>query len=139
MNNKRGYFGLAFYEPKFEENIGMAIRSAKCFNADFIAIIGKRYKKQVTNTTLTERHIPLYEYRNLEDFLDHIPFGCEIVGIEIDGRNIKGYIHPERAVYILGGEDRMLPSEIKQRIKIDTQHCLNMSVAASIILFHRSL
>ena len=65
---KRGYFGIAFYEPKFEENIGTAVRNAHCFGADFIAVIGKRYKKQPSDTMATERHIPIYEYENLEDF-----------------------------------------------------------------------
>jgi tRNA(Leu) C34 or U34 (ribose-2'-O)-methylase TrmL len=38
----RGYFGIAFYEPKFIVNIGTAVRSAKCFGASFIAVIGGR-------------------------------------------------------------------------------------------------
>lgn len=136
---KRGYWGIAFYEPKFEENIGTAVRSAHCFGADFICLIGRRYKKQPSDTMATERHIPIYEYENLDDFLRHIPIECEIIGIEVDGENIIGFKHPQRAVYILGGEDRNLPKEIKKRLKIETSHCLNMAVAASIVMFHRNI
>ncbi len=136
---KRGYWGIAFYEPKFEENIGTAIRSAHCFGVDFIAVIGKRYKKQPSDTMATERHIPIYEYENLDDFLKHIPIGCEIIGIEVDGKNIIGFKHPERAIYFLGGEDRNIPKEIEKRLKIETSHCLNMAVAASIVMFHRNI
>lgn len=136
---KRGYFGIAFYEPKFEKNIGTAVRSAHCFGADFIGVIGNRYKKQSSDTMATERHVPIYEYENLDDFLKHIPINCDVVGVEVDGKDIVGFKHPERAIYVLGGEDRNLPQTIKNRLKIDTSHCLNMAVAASIVMFHRNL
>jgi tRNA G18 (ribose-2'-O)-methylase SpoU len=136
---KRGYWGIAFYKPKFEQNIGTAVRSAHCFGADFIAVIGKRYKKQPSDTMATEKHIPIYEYENLDDFLKHIPIGCEVIGVEVDGKDIIGFKHPERAIYVLGGEDKNLPKKFKNRLKIKTSYCLNMAVAASIIMFHRSL
>lgn len=135
----RGYYGIAFYEPKFEENIGTAVRSAHCFGADFICVIGKRYKKQPSDTMATERHMPIYEYTNLDDFLKHIPIGCELIGVEVDGLDIKEFIHPLKAIYIFGGEDRTLPKEIKNRLRIETSHCLNMATTASIIMFHRTL
>ena len=138
MNKKRGYWGIAFHEPKFGENIGTAIRSANCFGANFICIIGKRYKKQPTDTMATKNHVPIYEYKDFSDFLEHIPIDCEIIGIEVDGRDIKNFIHPERAIYIFGGEDRILPKEIKNRLSINTSYCLNMAVAASIVMFHRN-
>src|SRR3990167_8919787 len=131
MKEKRGYFGIVFYEPKTEENIGTAVRSAHCFGADFIGIIGKRYKKQPSDTMATERHIPTYEYENLEDFLKHIPIDCEVVGVEVDGKDIIGFKHPERAIYVFGGEDRNLPQEFKNRLRIETSHCLNMATTAS--------
>ena len=139
MKEKRGYFGIVFYEPKTEENIGTAVRSAHCFGADFIGIIGKRYKKQPSDTMATERHMPIYEYDDLKDFQKHIPLGCEVIGVEVDGNSISQFKHPQRAVYIFGGEDRNLPKEITNRVRIDTSYCLNMAVAASIVMFHRDL
>ncbi len=136
---KRGFWGIAFYEPKFGANIGTAIRSAHCFGADFIAVIGKRYRRQPTDTMATERHIPIYEYRDMYDFLKHLPVGCVPIGVEVDGKDLTGFVHPERAVYVLGGEDRNLPDRFERRLKINTTHCLNMATAASIIMFHRSL
>ena len=134
----RGYFGIVFYEPKFSENIGTVIRSANCFGAIFIGIIGKRYKKQVGDTMTTEKHIPFYEYTDLNDFLIHVPIKSEIIACEVDGKDIRNFKHPERAIYIFGGEDRTLPIELSNRIKIETSHCLNMAVAASIVMFHRN-
>jgi tRNA(Leu) C34 or U34 (ribose-2'-O)-methylase TrmL len=135
----RGFIGIVFFEPKFKENIGTAIRSANCFGANFIGVIGKRYTKQPSDTMFTEKHIPIYEYKDTVDFLSHIPIGCKVVGFEVDGCCINKFIPPERVVYIFGGEDRMLPQEIETRISISTSHCLNMSATASIALFnHRS-
>lgn len=136
--NKRGYFGIAFFEPKFELNIGTAVRNAHCFGADFIAVIGKRYKKQPSDTMATERHIPIYEYIDIEDFKSHLPLGCEIVVVECDGEDSKSFIHPRSAVYLLGGEDRNAP-EIKgsKRVRFPTSHCVNMAVASGLILYDR--
>src|SRR3990167_9696014 len=132
MKKTRGYFGIAFYQPKFKENIGTVVRSAHCFGADFIAIIGARYKKQASDTMATERHIPIYEYEDTDDFLHHLPLGCEIVSIEFDGtKTLEQMKHPQRAVYVFGGEDRTLPLEFSNRHRFDTTHCVNMAVAAS--------
>ena len=137
---KRGFYGIAFYEPKFVENIGTAIRSAHCFGVDFIAIIGARYKKQPSDTMATERHIPIYEYEDLEDFLKHKPLDCEVIAIECDGEeNLESFAHPERCIYLFGGEDRNVPKEIKSRIKFETSHCVNMAIAASITIYDRHL
>jgi hypothetical protein len=77
--NKKGYWGIAFYEPKFEENIGTAVRSAHCFGADFIAVIGKRYKRTPADTMASHRHMPIFEYQDLDDFIKHLPVECELV------------------------------------------------------------
>lgn len=136
---QRGYFGIAFFEPKFIKNIGSAVRNAHCFNADFIAVIGKRYQKQPTDTMATERHIPIYEYKNLSDFQKHLPIGCKIIVVECDGDNIKNFIHPQRCIYLLGGEDRNVPKIKAKRIKFPTDYCVNMAVASALILYDRKI
>lgn len=136
----RGYFGIAFYEPKFEENIGTAVRSANCFGADFIAVIGARYKKQASDTMATERHIPIYQYKDVDDFLEHTPIDCEIVAVECDGvKDLETFKHPQRAIYVFGGEDRSLPKIFDNRIRFNTRYCVNMAVAASITLYDRHI
>lgn len=141
---KRGYFGVGVYHPKTTENIGTLWRSAHNFGADFIFTIGKRYKKQASDTTKAERHIPLYEYESFEDFKEHLPRGCNLVFIEqCEGaKNLKEAVHPETVAYILGAEDYGVPEEIMrgyQKIFIDTPLCLNVAVAGSIVLYDRSV
>jgi tRNA(Leu) C34 or U34 (ribose-2'-O)-methylase TrmL len=138
QKKKRGYFGIAFYEPKFEENIGTAVRNAHCFGADFIAVIGKRYKKQPSDTMKTEKHVPIYEYSDLKDFIEHLPKGCEIVVVECDGESSIEFKHPQRAVYLMGGEDRSVPKTVNaKRVAFPTSHCVNMAVASGLILYDR--
>lgn len=141
---KRGYFGIGIYHPKTTENIGTLWRSAHNFGADFIFVIGKRYKKQPGDTTKAERHIPLYEYLTFDDFKNNLPKGCRMVFIEqTDGaHNVKDCHHPEAAVYILGAEDHGVPVELmkgQQKIFIDTPMCINVAVAGSIVMYDRSI
>lgn len=137
----RGYYGLAFYEPKTPGNFGAAMRSAHCFGASFIALIGGRYARQPADTTYAERHVPLFQFSDIDAFLKATPRLGTLVGLEVDAADdLRTFDHPERAIYLLGGEDRTLPTGLPgARVRIDTPLCLNMAVAASIILYDRSL
>ncbi len=144
MKKKRGYFAIGIFEPKTETNIGTLWRSAHNFGADFIFTIGKRYKKERSDTTKTERHIPLYAYKDFYDFREHLPIGCELVFIEqaTGAKDLKESCHPERAIYILGAEDYGVPEELMkghQKMFIDTPMCLNVAVAGSIVMYDRTL
>ena len=41
-----GYFGIGVMGLKYDDNYGTLLRTAQVFGADFIFIIGRRYKKQ---------------------------------------------------------------------------------------------
>jgi len=139
----RGYCGIGVLNIKSEINYGTLFRSAYAFGVDFIFLIGKRFKKQSSDTTQAHRHLPLYEYVSFEDFYDHIPYDCQLVSVEIceKAKLIKVFSHPERAVYLLGKEDGSLPNDVIDKswgvIKIPTAQCLNVAVAGSIVLYDR--
>lgn len=139
----RGYFGIGTVNMKTKVNYGTLFRSARCFGADFIFLIGRRFKKQCSDTMRSERHMPLFEYPTPEDFLNHIPYGCQPIGVEItdNARWLPEFQHPERAVYILGPEDGDLPHVLLDRcvsvLQIPTSYCLNVAVAGSIVLYDR--
>ena len=135
---KRGFVGIAFFEPKDKENVGTVFRNAHCFDADFICAINSRVSyKQSSNTTSAERHIPVFNFKDIEDFLKHIPLGCEVVSVEVDGEDIKDFKHPERVIYLFGGEDRTLPDIGTKRLSINTNYCLNMATTSAVILYDR--
>jgi len=139
---KRGYFAIGMYQPKTETNLGTLWRSAHNFGADFIFTIGNRYKKMNSDTTKAERHIPLYNYTDWNDFVNHLPVDSNMVFVEqaTGARNLKNINHPERAIYILGAEDMGIPEELMggyQKVFIDTPMCLNVAVAGSIVMYDR--
>jgi len=141
---KRGYFGIGIFEGKTISNVGTLWRSAYQLGASFIFTIAGRYNPQSSDTCKSFKHIPLYQYDSIEDFfINGVPGACEIVGIEMGGRNIVGTCHPERAVYVLGAEDRGLSKEmINACTRLIEIPCVrtasyNVSVAGSIVMYDR--
>ena len=139
---KRGYFGIGIYNPKTEANVGMLWRSALNFEADFLFTIGKRYKEQATDTPKSFRHIPFYHYKDWNDMIEHIPMNAKLICVEQteNARNLKNFIHPERAIYVLGAEDYGIPINLMrghEKVFIETPICLNVAIAGSIVMFDR--
>lgn len=138
----RGYCGIGIVDGKFDANVGQLLRSGMCFGADFLFTVGNRITHQATNTVKAERHIPFYEYIDIEDMLTHRPYMCQPVCIELKpySKDLVKFIHPERAIYILGQEDGDLPDSLCTlfpTIQIPTKYCLNVCVAGSIVLYDR--
>ena len=132
-------FEIAIYKPKFIANLGIVLRSAQCFGADAINLIGHRYKKRVcTDTMNTARHVPVKCYDKLEDMVKD-KYGMDIIAAEVDGEDIDTFNHPDNCIYVFGGEDMSVPSDIAMRIKINTDYCINVAMAVSIVCFHRKL
>jgi tRNA G18 (ribose-2'-O)-methylase SpoU len=141
--NKMSYFDIGVYHTKCELNIGTLWRSAYQLGASGIFTIGKRYKKQATDTHKTMRHIPLRHFITIEDFLSHRPINATLIGVEIGGENLSGFNHPKQALYLLGAEDNGLPQDILYRcnsvISIESvgRQSYNVAVAGSIIMYDR--
>ena len=139
----RGFFGIGVLNLQNDTNYGTLFRSAYAFGADFMFLIGERFKKQPSDCLRSERHIPLFQYTDFPDFRRHLPFDCHLVSVEIDDDacNIGGFSHPQRAAYLLGPENGSLPTEALREsyatIRIPTKHCLNVAVAGSIVLYDR--
>lgn len=140
---KRGYFGIGVFNGKNEQNIGTLWRSANIMGADFIFTVGKRYKRQCSDTMKTPRHVPLFHYDDWDDFRKHIPYDCPIVAIELDDESvpIKKFVHPERCIYLLGAEDSGIPKNVLDKcqsiVQLPGDVCMNVSVAGSIVMYDR--
>jgi len=141
----RGYSAIGIIGCKTEINVGTLWRSAFIFGAAYIFTIGKRYKQQSSDTQKAWRKIPLFAYATFDEFKNGLPFDARIVGVEIvDGSvPLEGYVHPERAVYLLGAEDHGIPSAALDRchdvVQLPGAYCLNVSVAGSIVMYDRLL
>lgn len=139
----RGYFGIGMENHKTPPNLGTLWRSAFNYDAAFLFTIHKRYKEQASDTCKAWKHVPLQNYEDFAAFDSALPVGCDVIGIELHDRStpLKRFVHPERAVYLLGAEDHGLSPEALQRcdrlIQIESKMCLNVAVAGSIVMWHR--
>jgi len=144
MKSKRGYWGIAIYHPKKEINLGTTCRTAHILGASFVAVIGKRFRPQNSDTLKSYRHMPYFEYDSFDAFLAHRPYNCPLVAIEMTptAKSLKGFVHPERAVYLLGAEDHGIPEHILKQcqyvVKLDGERSLNVATAGSIVFYHRT-
>jgi len=139
----RGYFEIGIYHTKTGGNIGTLWRSAYQLGAAGIFTIHRRYKRQASDTCNAMRHIPLREYANWDGFLAARPRGAQLVAVEMGGRPLSKFVHPEQAIYLLGAEDYGLPQYILDQcqhvISLESvvQPCYNVAVAGSIVMYHR--
>lgn len=140
---QRGYYGIGIFHGKNSENLGTLWRTASNLGADFIFTIGKRYQKQGSDTTKAYKHIPLYHYADFADFIEHMPYDCPLVGIELDDRacDLQTYIHPKRCIYLLGAEDHGISCEVLQKCKdiimVNSNQCMNVAVTGGIVMYDR--
>ncbi len=143
--DRRGFFGVGIINGKTEANIGSLLRAAHLHGAAFVFTVGSRYTRQASDTMSTPKHVPLYEYQTVDDLVRHLPYGCPLVGVELDPRAVplSAYEHRDRACYLLGAEDHGLPLHVLDRchdlVRIETPHQVSMNVACagSILLNHR--
>jgi tRNA G18 (ribose-2'-O)-methylase SpoU len=145
LNGARGYFGVAAHRPKTAANVGTLWRSATVYGAAFLATVGHRYVRQPSDTPKSPLHTPLHHYADLDDLIEHLPWSCPLIGVElIDGAIPLGsFTHPMRALYLLGAEDNGLPPAVQRRchhvvqIPSEQSQSLNVAVAGSIVLYDR--
>lgn len=145
MRHGRGYFGVAICNSKSEINVGTLWRSSFLYDAAFIATVGRRYQKQSSDTPGTANHVPLMHYRDVDDLVGHLPYSCELIGVELDDRAVplNRFHYPQRAVYLLGAEDHGLPATVLERCHRIVQipgvrpWSMNVSVAGSIVMYDR--
>jgi len=138
-----GYFGIGCINMKTSMNYGSLFRTAQILDADFIFLIGSRFKPQSSDTMKSYRHMPTFVYRDFSDFNNHRPYDCKLVGIELirSATPIKYFKHPKQACYLLGAEDSGLTREAidhcQEIIFLPGERSLNVAVAGSIVLYDR--
>jgi len=140
---KDGFFGIGCYAMKTAVNYGSLFRSAQLFNADFIFLIGQRFKKTPSDTAKAWRHIPTYSYETFADFQKHRPYSCPLIGVELTdkARPIGEFSHPKTAIYLLGAEDNGLTNEAmnacEEIIYLPGERSMNVACAGSIVMYDR--
>lgn|SRR5512147_825546 len=139
----RGFFGIGIEHVKTSDNIGTLFRSAAILGADFCFTVGRRYRKQCTDTIKSWRHMPLWNFQTLDQLIASIPLECKLVGVELvdSAVALKDFPHPERACYLLGAEDHGLTKEAIRRchslIRLPGERSLNVSACGTVVIYDR--
>ncbi|MBT3401049.1 MAG: RNA methyltransferase [Rhodospirillaceae bacterium] len=142
----RGYFGIGVEGISKPMNVGAIMRTAHAFDASFVFTIDAVYAKREggrSDTSDAPEHLPLHEFDTLDDF--RLPRGCDLVGIELieDSTDLPSFRHPRQAAYVLGPERGSLSPALVERcdhvVKIPTRFCVNVGVAAAIVMYDRVL
>lgn len=139
----RGFCGIGIEHCKTTENIGTLWRSAVCLGCDFIFTIGRRYRHQASDTVASTKNLPLWEFETFDQFQRHRPYNVPLVGVELteNASSLETFVHPERAIYLLGPEDgnlsRVTQEACQAMVRFQSAYCLNVASAGSIILYDR--
>lgn len=142
----RGYFGVGSERISKPMNLGAVMRTAHAFGASFIFTLGSRMNARdvaQSDTSKSESHVPLYQWAGVDDMV--LPKGCRLVGVELDERAVElpNFRHPLNAAYLLGPERGDLSDAAKVKcdsiVKIPTKFCVNLSVAAAIVMYDRMI
>lgn len=141
--NQRGFFEIGIYRGKTPANVGTLWRSAFQLGAAGILTVGQRYPRQTSDTVKAYKHVPLREYADFDALIAGLPYSCPLVAVEMGGKPLQNFVHPERAVYLLGAEDHGIPQALLARChhvislpSIRTQS-YNVAVAGSMVMFDR--
>lgn len=139
----RGYSVIALDNPKCLANLGGALRAAQCYQASLVIIGGARMQRisgLVTDTMKTYRHIPVLR---VDDVMEHIPYDCVPVAVDLveGAKDLRVYVHPERAFYIFGPEDGTLGARVlskcRDKVMIPTNGCMNLAATVNVVLYDR--
>lgn len=138
----RGYAAIGLYNPKFDTNVGSALRAAHCFGSAMIAVSGFRYRCPPTDVSRAFRHLPLLKVKDLRSAIPHdcVPVAVDLIA-SAKTQSLTDYIHPERAFYIFGPEDGTLGYHIvnwcRDIVYIPTRFCLNLAASVNVVLYDR--
>ena len=141
--NDKGYYGIGIERGKTEFNYWTLFRTAQILDASFLFVIGPKFKPGAPDTMCSYRHMPVFSYIDFDDFSQHRPYDCRLIGIELhpSAVSIIEYEHPKRCIYLLGSEDnglsRRAQDACQELIILPGERSLNVSVAGSIVLYDR--
>lgn len=142
----KGYFGIGAEEISKAMNLGAILRTAHAFGASFAFTVNAHHKAKAvfdSDTSRSLKNVPYFSWSAINEM--RLPAGCSLVGIELtdDAIDLPSFRHPRAAAYVLGRERGSLSDEMQglcdHIVRIPTKFCVNVSVAAAITLYDRTL
>lgn len=142
----RGYFAIGAEGISKPMNLGAIMRTAHAFGANFAFSVDAADKIRTVykaDTSKSFEHVPYYQWDTIDDMA--LPRGCTLVGVELtdDAVDLPSFRHPTAAAYVLGRERGSLSPEMIEKcaftVKIPTKFCVNVSVAAALVMYDRMI
>lgn len=141
----RGYFGIGVEGASKPMNFGNLARSAHGFGASFVFTVdpASRIEAPPSDTAGSFNHMPWYSFD--DDASMKLPDDCRLVGMELTEAAIElpSFRHPTKVAYILGPEGGSLSPQMVERcefvVKIPIHICINLAMAAAIIMYDRMI
>ena len=141
--SRRGFCCVALDQPKYEENVGGALRACGVYEASLVVLRqGERLRLGGQDTLRTYRHVPVVI---VEDLFTALPVDCTAVAVDFvpEAHPLPSYQHPERAFYIFGGENKTLDATITKRcahsVYIPTRISMNLAATVNVVLYDRAV
>lgn len=152
--------GVVLINPKFAVNVGNTLRACAAYGAPTLVWSGDRvtlsgHKRlpreermkgyQKVRFSRSEKPIDLFTraYAGFSDASGLQPVEPVCIELLPGTQNLAYFQHPENAVYVFGPEDGGVPKSIRVMchhfVSIPSYHCVNLSQAVNVVLFHRRL
>ncbi|MCB2101997.1 MAG: RNA methyltransferase [Rhodobacterales bacterium] len=140
----RGYFGVGVEGVSKAMNAGAIFRTAHAFGASFVFTVAAAYERETgarADTSDAVAHVPFYGFPDVDALL--LPERCDLVAVELtdEAVDLPSFRHPPNAAYVLGPERGSVSPDLMARcdhvVKIPTGFCVNVGVAAAIVLYDR--
>jgi len=133
---------------RVDDNLGYLVRSAACFGAERLYVVGhvpERSRIKATSGSLID-YIEIIQFSTPSEFLTHMQIkGVQVVSAELveRARSLSSYSFNfgRRVCLVVGNEEIGIPTEILQRSDViyiempGVGYCLNTSQAANVILY----
>lgn len=147
---------IALTNPKYDHNVGAALRACSCWGAQTLYWTGDRVKhpSEWTADELREYRLPreermkgyldvaMYRVKTFKEIIVSKLYTPVAVEIREDSQMLFDFVHPENPMYIFGPEDGGLDRAVLQHchrfVQIPTRHCLNLAAAVNVVLAHRA-
>ncbi len=136
---------VALYNPKVVVNLAGAVRACSCFNIESLAWTGNRIRfpagQRIPREFRLYKEVQIthqYQLITQEDLDIYTPVAVEY---RKNSENLRDFVHPENALYVLGPEDNSVPNHIlslcHRFVYIDTTSCLNLAMTVGVVLYDR--
>ncbi|TVQ36859.1 MAG: RNA methyltransferase [Geminicoccaceae bacterium] len=142
---QRGYFAVGAEGISKAMNLGTLVRTAHAFGASFVFMVDAAYSANAakSDTSRAEVQLPIFSYADAAAL--ELPRNCRLIGVELveDAIALPSFRHPTAAAYVLGPERGRLSPAMQARcdhiVQIPTRFCVNLGVAAAIVMYDRML